>query len=166
MGVYLSAPVTTKSSQDGGSDAESTIFGVSSMQGWRQSMEDAHVAFPSVLSHKLAMYGVFDGHGGAAVSLWVAKHILEFSMLLIFSAESQKYLSDVTIEPSEDASGYSSSIPKRYGQALQSTFLQLDEQMRLESNREELKTIHESTKPMENSLVQQHPRSHVVGCNS
>ncbi|KAF8819578.1 protein phosphatase 2C domain-containing protein [Cardiosporidium cionae] len=161
MGVYLSAPVTTKSSQDGGNDAESTIFGVSSMQGWRHYMEDAHIVFPSVLPHKLAMYGVFDGHGGAAVSLWAAKHILE-----IFSAESQKYLSDESLDSADDVSGYSSRIPKRYGQALQATFLQLDAQMRLEENREELKAIHESMKPVENSPASQTAGSRVMCCNS
>lgn len=37
------------------------------MQGWRQSMEDAHLAIPSVesiekaLNVDLSLYGVFDG---------------------------------------------------------------------------------------------------------
>jgi protein phosphatase 1G len=39
MGVYLSTPKTEKLSEDGENDQ--LKFGLSSMQGWRASMEDA-----------------------------------------------------------------------------------------------------------------------------
>lgn len=39
MGVYLSHPRTEKSSEDGENDK--LKYGVSSMQGWRSTMEDA-----------------------------------------------------------------------------------------------------------------------------
>jgi hypothetical protein len=39
MGVYLSTPKTDKVSADGEND--SLRFGLSSMQGWRTTMEDA-----------------------------------------------------------------------------------------------------------------------------
>lgn len=39
MGVYLSTPKTDKLSEDGENDK--LKFGLSSMQGWRASMEDA-----------------------------------------------------------------------------------------------------------------------------
>lgn len=39
MGVYLSTPKTDKTSEDG--ENEKLRYGVSSMQGWRTSMEDA-----------------------------------------------------------------------------------------------------------------------------
>lgn len=39
MGVYLSTPKTEKLSEDGENDK--LKFGLSSMQGWRASMEDA-----------------------------------------------------------------------------------------------------------------------------
>jgi len=39
MGIYLSAPKTDKASEDGENDK--LRFGLSSMQGWRASMEDA-----------------------------------------------------------------------------------------------------------------------------
>lgn len=39
MGIYLSAPKTEKASEDGENDK--LRFGLSSMQGWRASMEDA-----------------------------------------------------------------------------------------------------------------------------
>lgn len=39
MGVYLSTPKTEKFSEDGENDR--VRFGLSSMQGWRATMEDA-----------------------------------------------------------------------------------------------------------------------------
>ncbi|KAL7596652.1 hypothetical protein Lser_V15G28554 [Lactuca serriola] len=45
MGVYLSTPKTDKTSDDG--ENEKLRYGVSSMQGWRTSMED--VVFGSML---------------------------------------------------------------------------------------------------------------------
>jgi protein phosphatase 1G len=39
MGIYLSTPKTEKFSEDGENDC--LRYGLSSMQGWRASMEDA-----------------------------------------------------------------------------------------------------------------------------
>jgi len=39
------------------------------MQGWRKSQEDAHIS--SFLDDEVAIFGVFDGHGGKDVSLLV-----------------------------------------------------------------------------------------------
>jgi hypothetical protein len=39
MGIYLSSPKTEKASEDG--ENEMLRFGLSSMQGWRATMEDA-----------------------------------------------------------------------------------------------------------------------------
>jgi len=43
MGIYLSTPKTEKASEDGENDK--LRFGLSSMQGWRASMEDAVTTF-------------------------------------------------------------------------------------------------------------------------
>ena len=64
MGAYLSKPVTEKTSLDCSSD--SLTYGLSEMQGWRRSMEDAHIA-QHALPGGLAMFAVFDGHGGTEV---------------------------------------------------------------------------------------------------
>lgn len=54
------------------------------MQGWRISMEDAHIAVLDLLSgtpaakdhaQKLSFFGVFDGHGGDKVALYTGEHI-------------------------------------------------------------------------------------------
>ncbi|UKJ90778.2 protein phosphatase 2C-like protein [Theileria orientalis] len=50
MGAHLSSPRTEKVSSNGGDfKADSTIFGSTSMQGWRISMEDAHLTLPNFL---------------------------------------------------------------------------------------------------------------------
>jgi hypothetical protein len=64
MGAYLSKPVTEKTSLDCSSD--SLTYGLSEMQGWRRSMEDAHIA-QHALPDGLSMFAVFDGHGGTEV---------------------------------------------------------------------------------------------------
>ncbi|KVH98077.1 Protein phosphatase 2C [Cynara cardunculus var. scolymus] len=72
MGIYLSTPKTEKFSQDG--ENENLRYGVSSMQGWRTSMEDAHAAYPD-LDCSTSFFGVYDGHGGQAVSKFCAKYL-------------------------------------------------------------------------------------------
>ena len=52
MGAFLATPRTQKQSECGGSvDAAANLtsaYGAAAMQGWRQTMEDAHVAVPSL----------------------------------------------------------------------------------------------------------------------
>ena len=73
MGAYLSAPITLKESEDGATSRQG--HGASSMQGWRRSMEDAHIVGTEKAGATL--YGVFDGHGGAEVARYVARHMAE-----------------------------------------------------------------------------------------
>ncbi len=68
MGPYLSTPNTTKESETG-SDNRVTFSAVS-MQGWRNQQEDAHIA-DLKLPNGEAIFGVFDGHGGKEVALYV-----------------------------------------------------------------------------------------------
>lgn len=69
MGIYLSSPNTTKTSEDGENDT--LRYGVSAMQGWRMSMEDAHISIPD-LDKNTSLFAVFDGHGGAEVAKFCA----------------------------------------------------------------------------------------------
>eukprot|EP00624_Nannochloropsis_granulata_P006046 evm.model.NODE_43901_length_30228_cov_32.794727.4 len=76
MGAYLSTPITEKESEDG--EGGQMRYGVSAMQGWRRSMEDAHVAVPALKGdERAAIFGVFDGHGGREVAHFVARHLVE-----------------------------------------------------------------------------------------
>ncbi|KAA8542002.1 hypothetical protein F0562_023154 [Nyssa sinensis] len=72
MGIYLSTPKTEKVSEDGENDR--LRYGLSSMQGWRSTMEDAHAACPD-LDGSTSFFGVYDGHGGKAVSKFCAKYL-------------------------------------------------------------------------------------------
>ncbi|KAF3789844.1 putative protein phosphatase 2C 58 [Nymphaea thermarum] len=72
MGIYLSTPKTEKFSEDGENDR--VKFGLSSMQGWRATMEDAHAAIPD-LDSCTSFFGVYDGHGGKVVAKFCAKFL-------------------------------------------------------------------------------------------
>ncbi|KAF4716354.1 hypothetical protein FOZ63_029843 [Perkinsus olseni] len=73
MGAYRSKPQTDKELDDGFDPR--IAYGSAAMQGWRSTMEDAHV-------HQLAfdgkdnegLFAVFDGHGGKEVALFCARH--------------------------------------------------------------------------------------------
>eukprot|EP00262_Sarcandra_glabra_P010706 TRINITY_DN2608_c0_g1_i2.p1 TRINITY_DN2608_c0_g1~~TRINITY_DN2608_c0_g1_i2.p1 ORF type:complete len:351 (-),score=76.14 TRINITY_DN2608_c0_g1_i2:183-1235(-) len=72
MGIYLSTPKTDKFSEDG--ENARLRFGLSSMQGWRASMEDAHAALAD-LDSCTSFFGVYDGHGGKVVAKFCAKFL-------------------------------------------------------------------------------------------
>ncbi|KAH1131609.1 hypothetical protein J1N35_002987 [Gossypium stocksii] len=72
MGIYLSTPKTEKFSEDGENDR--VRYGLSSMQGWRATMEDAHAAYPD-LDASTSFFGVYDGHGGKVVAKFCAKYL-------------------------------------------------------------------------------------------
>ncbi|KAK4269515.1 hypothetical protein QN277_022662 [Acacia crassicarpa] len=102
MGIYLSAPKTEKASDDGENDT--LCYGLSSMQGWRATMEDAHAAHLN-LDESTSFFGVYDGHGGKAVAKFCAK-----------------YLHRQVLKNEAYAAG-------DIGTSLQKTFLRMDEMM-------------------------------------
>jgi len=57
-----------------GDKEQSFRSGLSEMNGWRPSMEDAHVV---VMKDSWGFFGVFDGHGGSACSAFVAHRLTE-----------------------------------------------------------------------------------------
>jgi len=80
MGAYLSTPVTEKESEGGGDACYE--YGVCAMQGWRTDMEDAHVVALDMVKGDaekgdMALFGVFDGHGGKEVAKFCALRMAE-----------------------------------------------------------------------------------------
>ncbi|XP_013104999.2 probable protein phosphatase CG10417 [Stomoxys calcitrans] len=75
MGAYLSQPKTDKLSTDEFNNF--LIVGASSMQGWRNSQEDAHNAILD-FDEATAFFAVYDGHGGAEVSTYCADKLPNF----------------------------------------------------------------------------------------
>lgn len=77
MGAFLDKPKTDKHTETGAGNG--LRFGLSSMQGWRVEMEDAHCAMiglPGQLKD-WSFFAVFDGHAGARVSAYCAEKLLE-----------------------------------------------------------------------------------------
>ena len=61
MGNFLTEPITTKEFEELTSPRYQALAG--SMQGWRVTMEDAHILCKES-GDDPAVFGVFDGHGG------------------------------------------------------------------------------------------------------
>lgn len=77
MGAFLDKPKTEKynESKVGGG----LRYGLSSMQGWRIEMEDAHSAIIGIPDQKetVCWFAVFDGHAGSRVSAHCSHHLLD-----------------------------------------------------------------------------------------
>ncbi|XP_050892644.1 probable protein phosphatase 2C 60 [Lathyrus oleraceus] len=119
MGTNLSIPRTEKFSEDG--ENENLRYGLSSMQGWRATMEDAHAAHLDVDS-STSFFGVYDGHGGKAVAKFCAKHLHQQVL------KSEEYIAgDV-------------------GTSLQKAFFRMDEMMRGQRGWRELAVLGDKVK--------------------
>ncbi|KAI8332400.1 phosphatase 2C-like domain-containing protein [Chlamydoabsidia padenii] len=66
MGQTLSEPVIDKDSRC--ETNTKYTYGLSSMQGWRLTMEDAHAAELKLADTEASYFGVYDGHGGSTVA--------------------------------------------------------------------------------------------------
>eukprot|EP01103_Thecamoeba_quadrilineata_P019494 TRINITY_DN7918_c0_g1_i1.p1 TRINITY_DN7918_c0_g1~~TRINITY_DN7918_c0_g1_i1.p1 ORF type:complete len:355 (+),score=63.01 TRINITY_DN7918_c0_g1_i1:21-1085(+) len=119
MGVFLSTPNTEKEITYAENDK--LFYAAASMQGWRTSMEDAHLTHLD-FDGSLSLFGVFDGHGGKEVAHFTSRHLSE----------------TLKSRPS-----YSTDL----GTALQEAFLNLDDQMRTKEGRKELKEIKQTPAP-------------------
>ncbi|XP_032819598.1 protein phosphatase 1B-like isoform X1 [Petromyzon marinus] len=77
MGAFLDKPKTEKHTAQGSGNG--MCYALSSMQGWRVEMEDAHAAvlgLPRGLK-SWSFYAVFDGHAGSRVATYCSEHLLE-----------------------------------------------------------------------------------------
>lgn len=75
MGDFLSTPNREKISETG--KGGNVRYVAASMQGWRRSMEDAHIAHVDFDNNGTSLFGVFDGHGGSEVAIFVKRHFKE-----------------------------------------------------------------------------------------
>ncbi|KAK9695231.1 Protein phosphatase 2C 2, partial [Basidiobolus ranarum] len=74
MGQTLSEPVTGKETEKGKNSR--LIYGASSMQGWRITMEDAHSCLLSLKDYpETSFFGVYDGHGGQSAAKHCGKNL-------------------------------------------------------------------------------------------
>lgn len=114
MGHYLTTPIKEKNTITG--RTETLEYTASSMQGWRLTMEDAHITHPN-FDKDVHLFAVFDGHGGHEVAKYCEKH---FGRILKSSSYYQR---------------------KSYSEALKHTFLQLDVEMQSLEGKKDLKRI-------------------------
>jgi len=76
--TYLDRPITEKQLEDGSSVVSAfgrkvlLRYGTCCMQGWRRSMEDAHICVADFDDDVGGLFAVFDGHGGAGVARFAA----------------------------------------------------------------------------------------------
>lgn len=77
MGAFLDKPRTEKHNEKG--KGNNLSYALSSMQGWRVEMEDAHSAHIGLPggNKDWSFFGVFDGHAGSKASLYCAEQLLE-----------------------------------------------------------------------------------------
>lgn len=120
MGAFLDKPKTEKEVSKGSGNG--LKYGLSSMQGWRVEMEDAHCAvlgLPHGLE-KWSFFAVFDGHAGARVSAHCAENLLD-SIIQVddFTRNANSSAGDITPEQIEKV---------RAG--IRDGFLKLDEKMK------------------------------------
>ena len=137
MGLYLSAPITTKESSEGTNGR--LRFGATHMQGWRNSMEDAHITHLA-LPGGGACFGVFDGHGGKEVAIFAERH---FALEL---GQNAKYQAGA-IEP-----------------ALKETFLSIDNLLKTSEGLKEVFRIRSDSAPVELKVAREIVNN--VGCTA
>ncbi|GMM55442.1 type 2C protein phosphatase [Maudiozyma humilis] len=78
MGQILSNPVIDKEHHSGADKL--SAFGLCAMQGWRMSMEDAHIVELDANENgksgdHIALYSIFDGHGGSGVAQFAGARV-------------------------------------------------------------------------------------------
>lgn len=150
VGSRATEPITSKSTVQG--DAKDGIsYAFSSMQGWRLTMEDAHMCCTQIqvegtkepLRNGHVIFGVFDGHGGDFTSTYAARHFMR-----IFSSNNRlkKYASMSPFDQ-ENVPGIECLKP-----ALAETFSRLDIEIRKQQNKLNDEFIAQS-KQQENSLA-------------
>ncbi len=75
MGEFLSVPIRDKVTEE--AENQQLKYASCGMQGWRKRMEDSHIADLNIGNKGVHAFGVFDGHGGKEVALWVKKKFSE-----------------------------------------------------------------------------------------
>lgn len=118
MGAFLDKPKTDKETEKGFGNG--LRYGVSSMQGWRLEMEDAHCAVVGIDGlEDWSFFAVFDGHAGRRISAHCKENLLE-SIL-----QSEDFQLNATT-----SNGQTNDYIDRVKAGIRDGFLKLDEEMK------------------------------------
>ncbi|GKY91269.1 hypothetical protein MPSEU_000099400 [Mayamaea pseudoterrestris] len=156
MGTYLSTPVTDKS-QESDEDLDCRPFPITwavvDMQGWRKSMEDAHIARTKVtlqenndgdpaagvpVAETAKVFGIFDGHGGPEVARFCQLYLVSVLTQQAGWKQAVKTMQNPTVAVESEVEVTLSPKETNMGQALVNTFHALDRMIDDPSRREEL----------------------------
>lgn len=142
MGAYLSSPNTEKKTVTGSLNSFRYFllsFAATEMQGWRLDMEDAKI-HNLEFEASAQLFGVFDGHGGKEVAIFVERH---FGRELLNNPNYQSNNLEI---------------------ALQETFLRMDQMiLTVEGQRELIKIKRDLP---ENFKVSEENADSMAGCTS
>jgi len=121
MGNFLEKPKTEKKSSSG--STQELSYYLSSMQGWRLEMEDAHTHVLSLDApfEKWSFFAVFDGHAGASVAEVSSEKLVGYILDQPYINETLRNDSNLVKESSYDKDLLS--------KAIQDGFLALDAQL-------------------------------------
>ncbi|GAX09810.1 protein phosphatase 1B [Fistulifera solaris] len=127
MGNLLGSPNTEKETHTGRTP-DGMPFGVSSMQGWRVHMEDAHVTEIQLHAGETplpghALFGVFDGHGGTFAAFYAGNNLSR-----VFSRQP-KWI-EYAKQLQQDTSSQESSV-QLLKEALRDAFIEIDREIAL-----------------------------------
>lgn len=123
MGAFLDKPKTQKHNNHG--EGNGLRYGLSSMQGWRVEMEDAHTAvlgLPDSRMKDWSFFAVYDGHAGSRVANYCSKHLLEHIISASLGQQGTSSGSESTTVETPSVESVKAGI--RTG------FLKIDEHMR------------------------------------
>jgi len=119
MGAFLDKPLREKTRETGTNNG--ITFALSSMQGWRQEQEDAHICKSELDTEKFkkwSCYMVFDGHGGHDVANHVSQHFIDHLL-------NQEYFKNI-----ESSNGTALEVNEMcLGNAICDAFLSFDTSM-------------------------------------
>lgn len=133
MGAFLDKPKTEKHNCCG--EGKGLSYGLSSMQGWRVDMEDAHTAVLGLSAPGMtdwSFFAVYDGHAGSRVANYCSKHLLDHIINASFgpggsqsSHSGSKAPDGSVIDPS-----LGSPTVEAVKAGIRAGFLRIDEHMR------------------------------------
>lgn len=131
MGAFLDKPKTEKHNSHG--EGNGLRYGVSSMQGWRVEMEDAHTAVLGLQTPGMtdwSFFAVYDGHAGSKVANYCSKHLLEHIITASFGAAGTQRSHVGTDVSTSNFQEPPSSAVEVVKAGIRTGFLSIDEHMR------------------------------------
>lgn len=130
MGAFLDKPKTEKHNCCGVGNGLS--YGLSSMQGWRVDMEDAHTVVLGLSAPGMtdwSFFAVYDGHAGSRVANYCSKHLLEHIINASFGAGGAQASHGGPDSSAIDASSGTPTV-EAVKAGIRTGFLRIDEHMR------------------------------------